>query len=182
MSYFLKHREKGVTTYFIAGKKPKITAEDKVFILLMLVMAVYYARRMFLLTPWYDELYTYYYFISRGPVYAAIHWPLPNNHVGYSTLSACLGIFGCAPVALRGVSCLCSLGSLVLLYRISKKYLEEGLALIPAFLFAGMYMVNQLAVQGRGYALVTFCYLTSLATLYAIVAENVIILCSARRL
>ena len=66
MSYFLKHREKGVTTYFIAGKKPKITAEDKVFILLMLVMAVYYARRMFLLTPWYDELYTYYYFISRG--------------------------------------------------------------------------------------------------------------------
>ena len=172
MSYFLKHREKGVTTYFIAGKKPKITAEDKVFILLMLVMAVYYARRMFLLTPWYDELYTYYYFISRGPVYAAIHWPLPNNHVGYSTLSACLGIFGCAPVALRGVSFLCSLGSLVLLYCISKKYLEEGLALIPAFLFAGMYMVNQLAVQGRGYALVTFCYLTSLATLYAIVAEK----------
>lgn len=161
-----------MTTYFIAGKKPKITAEDKVFILLMLVMAVYYARRMFLLTPWYDELYTYYYFISRGPVYAAIHWPLPNNHVGYSTLSACLGIFGCAPVALRGVSFLCSLGSLVLLYRISKKYLEEGLALIPAFLFAGMYMVNQLAVQGRGYALVTFCYLTSLATLYAIVAEK----------
>lgn len=172
MSYFSKHREKGVTTYFIAGKKPKITAENKVFILLMLAMAVYYARRMFLLTPWYDELYTYYYFISRGPVYAAIHWPLPNNHVGYSTLSACLGIFGCAPVALRGVSCLCSLGSLVLLYRISKKYLEEGLALIPVFLFAGMYMVNQLAVQGRGYALVTFCYLTSLATLYAIVAEK----------
>ena len=127
---------------------------------------------MFLLTPWYDELYTYYYFISRGPVYAAIHWPLPNNHVGFSALSACLGIFGCAPVALRGVSYLCSLGSLVLLYRISKKVLEEGLALIPVFLFAGMYMVNQLAVQGRGYALVTFCYLSALLTLYAIVAEK----------
>lgn len=172
MSYFLKHREKGVTTYFIAGKKPKLTAADRVFFLFFIVMAVYYGYRMFALVPWYDELYTYYYFISRGPVYAAIHWPLPNNHVGYSTLSACLGIFGCAPIALRGVSYLCSLGSLILLYRLAKKWFSEGIALIPVFLFAGMYMVNQLAVQGRGYALVTFCYLTALWTLYAIVAEK----------
>ncbi len=142
------------------------------FLLLLLVMAVYYGRRMFVLTPWYDELYTYYYFISRGPVYAAIHWPLPNNHVGYSTLSACLGIFGCAPVALRGVSYLCSLGSLILLYRISKKWFTGGIALIPVFLFAGMYMVNQLAVQGRGYALVTFCYLSALFSLFRIVVEK----------
>ncbi len=159
-------------SYFVTGKKREISRKDGVFCLFFLMMAVYYGRRMFLLTPWYDELYTYYYFISRGPVYAAIHWPLPNNHVGYSTLSACLGIFGCAPVALRGVSYLCSLGSLVLLYRISRKYLTEGIALVPVFLFAGMYMVNQLAVQGRGYALVTFCYLTAVASLYAIVAEK----------
>lgn len=172
MSYFLKHREKGVTTYFLAGKKPKITVQTRVFCLFFMAMAVYYGRRMFLLTPWYDELYTYYYFISRGPVYAAIHWPLPNNHVGYSTLSACLGVFGSAPVALRGVSYLCSLGSLILLYRVSEKYIAEGTALIPVFVFAGMYMVNQLAVQGRGYALVTFCYLSALLSLYAIVAEK----------
>lgn len=172
MSYFLKHRENGVTTYFLAGKKPKIAAQTKVFLLFLMVMAVYYGRRMFLLTPWYDELYTYYYFISRGPVYAAIHWPLPNNHVGYSALSACLGIFGCAPVALRGVSYLCSLGSLILLYRVSKKCFAEEIALIPVFVFAGMYMVNQLAVQGRGYALVTFCYLMALSALYAIVVEK----------
>lgn len=172
MSCFLRHREKGVTTYFIAGKKSKIKAETGVFLLFFFVMAVYYGRRMFLLTPWYDELYTYYYFISRGPVYAAIHWPLPNNHVGYSTLSACLGIFGSAPIALRGVSYLCSLGSLVLLYRISGKFCREGIAFIPVFVFASMYMVNQLAVQGRGYALVTCCYLAALLSLYAIVAEK----------
>lgn len=172
MRYSLRHREKGATTYFIAWKKPKLTAADRVFILFLCVMAVYYGSRMFDLTPWYDELYTYYYFISRGPIYAAIHWPLPNNHVGYSALSACLGIFGCAPIALRGVSYLCSLGSLIWLYRLAKKWFAEGIALIPVFLFAGMYMVNQLAVQGRGYALVTFCYLTALWTLYAIVAEK----------
>lgn len=168
----MKHGEKGVTTYFIAGKKPKMTVADRIFLLFFLAMAVYYGYRIFALVPWYDELYTYYYFISRGPVYAAIHWPLPNNHVGYSTLSACLGIFGCAPIALRGVSYLCSLGSLILLYRISKKWFADILALVPVFLFSGMYIVNQLAVQGRGYALVTFCYLSALLSLYAIVAEK----------
>lgn len=172
MSYFLKHREKGVTTYFIAGKKPKLSVADWIFLLFFIIMAVYYGHRMFALVPWYDELYTYYYFISRGPVYAAIHWPLPNNHVGYSTLSACLGIFGCAPVALRGVSYLCSLGNLILLYRLAKKWFAEEIALISVIWFAGMYMINRLAVQGRGYALVTFCYLAALWTLYAIAAEK----------
>ena len=53
----------------------RLNREDMVFLLFFLAMAVYYGWRLFTLTPWYDELYTYYYFISRGPVYAAIHWP-----------------------------------------------------------------------------------------------------------
>ena len=153
-------------------KWPKFDRETTVFILFLIGMAVYYGWRMFVLTPWYDELYTYYYFISKGPVYAAIHWPLPNNHIGYSVLSACLGIFGNSAVALRGVSYLCSLGSLVLLFRIGRKCFNRGLALIPVFCYAGMKIVNQLAVQGRGYALVTFCYLAALYELLHIVSEN----------
>lgn len=172
MRYFTKNREIGSTSFFITGRKLRISRADGVFCLLFITMAVYYGDRMFSLMPWYDELYTYYYFISRGPVYAAIHWPLPNNHVGYSTLSACLGIFGSAPIALRGVSYLCSLGSLLLLYRISRKCFAKGIALLPVFVFAGLYMVNQLAVQGRGYALVTFCYLTALLALFHIVVEK----------
>lgn len=143
-----------------------------VFCVFFLGMAVYYGYRMFTITPWYDELYTYYYFISRGPVYAAIHWPLPNNHVGYSALSACFIIFGSAAVALRGVSWLCSLGSVVLLYRIGRKCFAGYFALIPMFIFTGMSMVNQLAVQGRGYALVTFCYLTAIWELLHIAVEH----------
>lgn len=172
MSYFIKSHAIKSSTFFITGKKREISRENMVFLLFILVMAVYYGARMFTLIPWYDELYTYYYFISRGPVYAAIHWPLPNNHVGYSTLSACLGIFGSAPVALRGVSYLCSLGSLILLFRISKKWFAGSVALIPVFVFAGMNAVNQLAVQGRGYALVTFCYLQALLSLHHIVVEK----------
>lgn len=154
------------------GNGPAKEKETYMFMVFFFGMAVYYGYRMFAITPWYDELYTYYYFISRGPVYAAIHWPLPNNHVGYSAISACLIIFGSAAVALRGVSWICSLGSLILLYKIGKKCFAGFLAWIPVFVFAGMSMVNQLAVQGRGYALVTFCYLLALWELLHIVVEH----------
>lgn len=146
--------------------------ETAVFLLFFAVMAIYYGWRMFALTPWYDELYTYYYFISRGPVYAAIHWPLPNNHIGYSVLSACLGVFGNSAIALRGVSFLCSLGSLVLLFQIAKEWFGSRLALTPVFLYAGMHLVNQLAVQGRGYALVSFCCLSAVFCLQQITSGD----------
>ncbi len=152
--------------------RQKLDRETVVFVLFLAFMAVYYGWRMFALTPWYDELYTYYYFISRGPVYAAVHWPLPNNHIGYSVLSACLGFFGNSAVALRGISYLSGLGSLVLLFLIGRKCFGRGMALIPVFLYAGMKLVNQLAVQGRGYALVTFCYLAAVYELLHIVAEH----------
>ncbi|MCI9314081.1 MAG: hypothetical protein HFI57_03700 [Lachnospiraceae bacterium] len=154
------------------SKGHKIDRETAVFMLFLCGMAVYYGWRLFGMTPWYDELYTYYYFISRGPLYAAIHWPLPNNHIGYSVLSACLGIFGNAAIALRGISFLSSLGSLVLVYRISRKCFDCGMALMPVFFFAGMKLVNQLAVQGRGYAFVTFCYLAAVCKLFHIVVEH----------
>jgi hypothetical protein len=157
---------------FLQEKWKTKDAETGIFLLFFAGMAIYYGWRMFALTPWYDELYTYYYFISRGPVYAAIHWPLPNNHVGYSTLSACLLVFGSSVIALRGVSWLCSLISLGLLFRIGRKVFAKGFALIPVFLFAGLNLVNTLAVQGRGYALVTCCYLTAIWELVCIVAEH----------
>ena len=128
--------------------------EKSLFLLLLFAAAVYYGWRMFALTPWYDELYTYYYFISRGPIYAAIHWPLPNNHVGYSVLSAFLDLFGNSGIGLRGISWLSSLISLCLLFAISRRIFPKGFALVPVFIFTSMDMVNTLAVQGRGYALV----------------------------
>lgn len=151
-------------------KWSKPDKETLVFFVLLIGMAVYYGWRMFALTPWYDELYTYYYFISRGPVYAAIHWPLPNNHVGYSVLSAIFDWSGSSAVGLRGVSYLASLGSLILLYWIGRRCFLEGIALLPPCLFASMNLVNQMAVQGRGYALATFLYLTAFCALWKITA------------
>lgn len=131
------------------------------FFILLLVMAVYYGYRMFALTPWYDELYTYYYFISKGPVYAAIHWPLPNNHVGYSVLSACLDYLGNSYIGLRGISYLCALANMCLLYIIIKKYKKGFWPLAGVILYLSINLVNQLAVQGRGYTLGITCYLTA---------------------
>lgn len=147
----------------------KLDRETTVFILFLAVMAVYYGWRMFALTPWYDELYTYYYFISRGPVYAAIHWPLPNNHVGYSVLSAVFDWIGNPAIGLRGVSYLASLGCLIMLFWIGRRCFPKGIALIPPCLFAAMNLVNQMAVQGRGYALTTFLYLSAFCALWKIV-------------
>ncbi len=124
-------------------------------------MAVYYGFRMFFLTPWYDELYTYYYFISRGPVYAAIHWPLPNNHVGYSVLSGFLNLLGSPILGLRGVSYLAAMANLALLYRIGKRCFREGWSFCCVVFYSCMHLVNQLAVQGRGYTLAVSCFLTA---------------------
>lgn len=147
-------------------------AERNVFLIFLFGMAFYYGYRLFALTPWYDELYTYYYFISRGPVYAAIHWPLPNNHVGYSVLSAVLDFFGNSAIGLRGISWAASLISLCLLFEIGRKCLPKGLALFPVFLFSSMGLVNQLAVQGRGYALGSCLYLTAVYELLLIGKEK----------
>jgi len=139
----------------------KLNIEQKSFLVLLGVMAVYYGWRMFALTPWYDELYTYYCFISKGPVYSAIHWPLPNNHVGYSVLSGFLNYLGNAYIGLRGVSYLCALANLCLVYKIAEHYFKGWQPFGIVVMYLSMGMVNQMAVQGRGYTLGVTCYLTA---------------------
>lgn len=135
--------------------------EGIVFFVFMFLMAVYYVYRLFAFTPWYDELYTYYWFISKGPVYAAIHWPLPNNHVGYSVLSAFLNYLGNAYIGLRGISYLCALANMYLIYKIARRYTKGWIPHVTVLLYISMKLVNQLAVQGRGYTLGITCFLTA---------------------
>ncbi len=130
--------------------------------LFIIGMAIYYFWRMFAITPQYDELYTYYTFISKGPIYSAIHWPLPNNHVGYSVLSGILDYSGNSYIGLRGVSYVCAVSNLILVYRICKRYFSHGLPLGAVLLFAAMQVVNEYSVQGRGYTLATTCFLLSI--------------------
>lgn len=142
--------------------------ENKIFSIIFPVMAVYYGFLMFYVKPWYDELYTYYSFISRGPLYAAIHWPVPNNHILYSVLSAFLDFFGNPYIGLRGISFLACLLNMVLLYEFAKKIVSKNLAAVSVLLYVSAYQINNLSVQGRGYTLTITFYLMALHCLYEI--------------
>lgn len=141
---------------------------------LVLFFACMYIWRMINIHPWYDELYTYYTFISRGPVYAAIHWPLPNNHVGYSALSGFLNIFGSPVIALRGVSLIAAISNIILVYLLGLKFFEEksGYALAVTGFYGAVNIVNALSVQGRGYSLSTTCMLLSIMVLIKLTSAD----------
>ncbi|MCR4996163.1 MAG: glycosyltransferase family 39 protein [Butyrivibrio sp.] len=130
--------------------------------LFVIAMASYYLWRMFAISPNYDELYTFYYFISKGPLYSAVHWPLPNNHVGYSILSSMLYRFGNSYIALRGVSYVAAIANLILVYRICRKYYSHAIPFGAVVLYASMQIVNDYSVLGRGYTLATTCFLLSI--------------------
>lgn len=143
-----------------------------IFMVFFIGMAVYYLHHMFVLKPWYDELYTYYSFISRGPVYSAIHWPVPNNHVLYSVLSAFLDYLGNPYIGLRGISYLAACANLILLYRFATKFMNTYLAAGCTFLYAAVWQVNYLSVQGRGYTLSITFYLLTLLCIEKICREK----------
>lgn len=156
----------------IIKKCKRFIMENKIFSLFFIGMAVYYAYNMFAIKPWYDELYTYYSFISRGPVYSAIHWPVPNNHVFYSVLSAFLDYLGNPYIGLRGVSYIAACANLLLLYKFAGKFMNSYLAAGSTFLYAAVWQVNNLSVQGRGYTLSITCYLLVLLCLEKICREQ----------
>ncbi|MCR5102541.1 MAG: glycosyltransferase family 39 protein [Butyrivibrio sp.] len=136
--------------------------ETIVAVLFIIGVSIYYLGRLIIITPWYDELYTYYNFISKGPVYSAIHWPLPNNHVGYSVLSGFLYYLGNSYIALRGVSYICAVVNLILIYRICRKFMQHYIPVAVILLYASMQLINELSIQGRGYTLGITCFLTAI--------------------
>ena len=146
----------------ILKKAFTIIKEHTLAAIFVIFMAAIYVYMMFTNGPWYDELYTYYYFISRGPVYAAIHWPVPNNHVGYSVLSGFLDYLGNPYIGLRGVSFIAAVVNLILIYRFALNFLDKKMSFSAMALYAGAYLIHRLSVQGRGYTLATTCFLTAI--------------------
>ncbi|SCY30204.1 glycosyltransferase family 39 protein [Butyrivibrio sp. INlla14] len=127
--------------------------------LFVIGMAAYYMWRMFVITPQHEELVTFYHFISNGPLYSALNWPSPNNHIGYSVLASVMNYFGNNYIGLRGISYICAVSNLILVYRICKKFFAHALPFAAVVLYASMQVVNEYSIQGRGYTLATFCFL-----------------------
>ncbi len=154
------------------NKLKQCIRENLIFCLFFAGMVIYYAYNMFAIKPWYDELYTYYSFISRGPIYSAIHWPVPNNHVLYSVLSAFLDYLGNPYIGLRGISFLAACANPVLLYRFACWFMDKYLAAGSVFLYVAIWQVNNLSVQGRGYTISITFYLLTLLCMEKICREQ----------
>lgn len=145
----------------------KILKNNYLFALIWFFFCIYYAYRLYEITPWYDEVYTYINFIDKGVIYSATHWPLPNNHVFFSVISVpfrALGIY----IGLRGVSFLASMGTILLLYIFLKSLFSKGIATCGVMIYGMFLSTNSLAVQGRGYSLATFFLMCSLYCGYQI--------------
>ena len=142
-------------------KLSKVLKENILFLMIFLFFAGYYVYRIFAITPWYDELYTYIYFIDKGISYSATHWPTPNNHIFFSITSSLLRIFGIY-IGLRGVSWLAAVGTLLLLYSVLKRLFSKGFATFGIMVYGMFFETNAYAVQGRGYSLATFCLMLAL--------------------
>ncbi|MBR2402473.1 MAG: hypothetical protein IKB01_06880 [Lachnospiraceae bacterium] len=146
----------------------KILKENRFFVCICVVMSIYYLYRLFAITPWYDEVYTYLSFIDKGFFFSITHWPLPNNHILFSALSSFLRPAG-VYIALRGISYLSAVGTLILLYMFLKKVFGKGVATVGVMLYTVLHSVNVLAIQGRGYSFATFCFMLSIYSVYQIV-------------
>lgn len=146
---------------YYMNKLLKVLKEDILFVMIFLFFTGYYVYRIFAITPWYDELYTYINFIDKGFLYSATHWPLPNNHVFFSMMSSFLRIFGIY-IGLRGVSWLAAVGTLLLLYSVLKRLFSKGIATCGVMVYGMFIETNAYAVQGRGYSLATFCLILAL--------------------
>lgn len=137
------------------GKAIKQTIREHwLFTIMFVFFVAYYLHRMLILAPWYDELYTYLYFSSKGVGYSATHWPFPNNHIFFSMMSACLKPFG-GFVMLRGISYLAAVLAILGMYKFFLHFARKNVAALGTMIYALMFAVNNLAVQGRGYSVAT---------------------------
>ncbi|PZF73664.1 hypothetical protein DN068_06610 [Taibaiella soli] len=104
----------------------------------------------------YDETWTYYNFTSRGIKVSATFYPLPNNHILFSVLTAVMEHFpGDPKIKMRLISVCSAVLLNVLFVRFASRYYKEQVIILPAVLLAFSHPMLNYAVQARGYALLT---------------------------
>lgn len=147
--------------------KPKLhiseDPQDMATVLAVIAMGLYFVWRMFYITPSYEELHDYFYFISKGPIYTATHWSAEGNHIGYNFLASLLNNTGIPKfMVMRGISCICASSNMILLYRLSKRYFTHWIPFSTIVTYSGFELVNILNIQGRGYTLSVTLFLLSI--------------------
>ncbi len=141
-------------------------------LLLLLPVAFFYWYTLHEVAPWFDELYTYQYFISRGPRYTMTHWPLPNNHVLFNALSSLVAKLGVDKIlVLRGVSLCSVLASTSLVFLWLRSCFGRLTGIMGALAFAFGSCAEAQGVQGRGYSLSMLLFLLALIASFYLIRE-----------
>lgn len=161
-----KKSDRGMVISKIHYKPPHLhiseDPQDIAVVLVVLAMSLYYFWRMFYITPSYEEIHDYFYFIGKGPIYTATNWSAEGNHIGYNFLASLLNLMGLPKfAAMRGISCIAAPANLILLYRLSKRYFTHWIAFATIVTYSGFELVNVLNIQGRGYTLSVTLFLLS---------------------
>lgn len=162
-----KNADKTLVTSRIHYKHPHLhiseDPQDIAVVLVVLAMTLYYIWRMFYITPSYEELHDYFFFISKGPLYTITNWSLEGNHIGYNFLASLLNEAGIPKyIVMRGISCVAATSNLILLYRLSKRYFTHWIPFATIVTYSGFELVNILNIQGRGYTISVTLFLLSI--------------------
>ena len=148
-------------------KLKSVVKENLFFIIFYIIVIGYSIYRMYSPAIWNDEIYTYTFFASRGVFYSMTHYA-SNNHLLFTVLSCFLRWF-LPYIALRGVSFISSVLSVLFLYLLLKKIYSNFLATLGCMVFCWSWLTNFFALQGRGYALATLFLILALWSGYEIV-------------
>lgn len=157
---------------YVAKKFFQRVKDNWTFALLISLLAIYYIWRMFTFGIGIDESITYYWSIHKGLLYSVACWVAPNNHVLFSALSSIVDMVIPGAIGLRGISFLASVGTIALLYKLLKGVNNKKIALIGVLLYSMCRLPNELAVQGRGYALASFFLMVAIYASYKIIQEE----------
>ncbi len=155
----VKEYKLSFTSFFCWIKRDLFTFSYKERITLISLAAAFAAALVYYsaITPiQLDELHTWLFFIDRGPLVTAAYYPGSNNHMAYNLLSIPWNAFLSPVWALRIVSILSAIGTVLFFVWILKRRYSFLISVVGMLLLMTSACFLWYAVQGRGYVLELF--------------------------
>lgn len=125
-------------------------------LLLALAWPLYFCAAQLNLDIWYDEAFSLHTFVERGFKAIATDYSCPNNHLFYLFLLRPFFLLSKSNVMLRLPSLFFAVGTLLCVYRVSRRHVSHGAGLLGvAWLGLNQVFLGHV-MQLRGYGLSMF--------------------------
>jgi hypothetical protein len=156
--------EMGRIIRFMAASYRQSSRREKAWLWGLFSAILAYRLYMCLVIPFHpDELCSYLYFARQGVLVTLTSYPMPNNHVLYNLICACLGkLTWLSPKLVMRLPPV--MGDLLLQYGIFCLFrrwggFRRGIIVVAGVAFC--YMISFYATRGRGYQMQEICALVS---------------------